>query len=88
MNVGDPLEWYFDIPIVSRIYFTASVLTTAACALDLVSPFTLYFNYKLIVEKWQLWRLVTNFLFFGNFSLDFMFHMCVHHNEVFKTFVH
>ena len=26
MNVGDPLEWYFDIPIVSRVYITASVL--------------------------------------------------------------
>ena len=43
MNAGDPLEWYHEIPIVSRVYLTASFLTTAACALDLVSPFSLYF---------------------------------------------
>ena len=54
MNAGDPLEWYMDIPVVSRAYLTLSFLTTAACALDLVSPFSLYFNYKLIVEKAQV----------------------------------
>jgi len=75
MNGGDPLEWYNDIPVVSRLYLTASFLTTAACALDLVSPFSLYFNYKLIFEKGQVWRLVTNFIFFGTFGLDFLFHM-------------
>lgn len=105
---------YSDIPVVSRTYLTAAFLTTAACAMDLVSPFSLYFNFGLIFYKgqvcyashftcecvatfealphfilllfllWslpssqsclQLWRIVTNFLFFGLFSLDFLFHM-------------
>ena len=35
----------------------------------------MYFNFRLIVYKFQLWRLFTNFLFFGNLSLDFVFHM-------------
>ncbi|CAI5727433.1 unnamed protein product [Peronospora effusa] len=73
--MNDPLEWYHDIPIVSRLYLTGSFLTTTACALDLVSPFSLYFNFNLIFLKGQVWRLVTNFLFFGLFSLDFLFHM-------------
>jgi len=73
--IGDPLEWYNEIPIISRMYLTGSFLTTAACALDLISPFSLYFNYKLIFQKGQVWRLITNFLFFGTFSLDFIFHM-------------
>lgn len=72
---GDPVEWYLEIPPVSRAYLTLSFLATAACALDIVSPFSLYFNLKLIVEKAQLWRLLTNFFFFGLFSLDFVFHM-------------
>ena len=75
MNAGDPLEWYMDIPVVSRAYLTLSFLTTAACALDLVSPFSLYFNYTLIVEKAQVWRLFSNFLFFGTLGIDFVFHM-------------
>jgi len=75
VGVGDPLEWYNEIPVVSRAYLTGSFLTTAACALDLVSPFSLYFNFKLIFYRGQVWRLITNFLFFGTFSLDFLFHM-------------
>lgn len=48
--MNDPLEWYTEIPIVSRVYLTAAFLTTAACALDLVSPYSLYFNLKLIMQ--------------------------------------
>jgi hypothetical protein len=59
MNAGgvggvDPLNWYNEIPIVSKVYLTLSFITTAACALDLISPFSLYFNYKLIVTKGQV----------------------------------
>ena len=66
--------WYMETPVVSRVYLTAAVLTTAACALDLVSPFSLYFNLSL-VKQGQVWRLFTNFVYFGSFSLDFLFHM-------------
>ncbi|KAJ0395721.1 hypothetical protein P43SY_006369 [Pythium insidiosum] len=73
--MNDPLEWYHEIPIVSRLFLTGAVLTTTACALDLVSPFSLYFNFNLIFLKGQVWRLLSSFLFFGTFSLDFVFHM-------------
>jgi Derlin-2/3 len=75
MAAVDPWSWYTEIPVVSRVYLTASFVTTAACALDLVSPFALYYNFSLIFHKGQLWRLATNFFFFGMFSLDFLFHL-------------
>lgn len=50
-------------------------MTTAACALDFLSPFSLYYDSTLIFKKGQAWRLVSNFFFFGMFSLDFLFHM-------------
>lgn len=52
--MNDPLEWYYDIPIISRLYLTGAILTTTACALDLVSPFSLYFNFNLIFFKGQV----------------------------------
>lgn len=68
-----PIDRYKTIPPVSRAYFTTAFLTTAACAVDIVSPLTLYFNYDLVFT--QPWRLITSFLFFGTFSVDFLFHM-------------
>ena len=64
-----------EIPVISRLYFTGAFLTTAACAVDMISPYNLYFNWDLIFSQGQVWRLVTTYLFFGMFSVDFMFHM-------------
>lgn len=71
----DFMSWYMEIPVVSRLYFTGAFLTTAGCALDIISPFSLYFNWDLIFSQGQIWRLFTTFLFFGMFSIDFLFHM-------------
>lgn len=68
-------DWYNQIPIITRGYLTLAVATTLLCALDVVSPFSLYFNWTAIVNKYEVWRLVTNFLFFGLFGLDYVFHM-------------
>jgi Derlin-2/3 len=73
--MADLLGWYHEIPLISRLYLTGAFAITTACFLDLVSPLTLYYNYDLIVAKSQYWRLITSFLFFGTFSLDFVFHM-------------
>ena len=48
-----------EIPVVSRLYLTGAFLTTAACAVDIVSPFSLYFNWDLVFSQGQIWRLVT-----------------------------
>jgi len=66
---------YMKIPPVSRFYLSSAFITTAACALDVISPFTLYFNYDLVFHQGQFWRLITPYLFFGTFSIDFLFHM-------------
>ncbi|XP_031627267.1 derlin-2 [Contarinia nasturtii] len=69
------LAEYMQIPIVTRIYTTACVITTIAVHLDIVSPFQLYFNPTLIVLHYQIWRLVTTFLFFGTVGFNFLFNM-------------
>lgn len=63
------------IPAVTRAYTTACLLTTAAVQLELITPFQLYFNPDLIFRKLQIWRLVTNFLFFGPLGFSFLFNM-------------
>lgn len=50
---------YMEIPVVSRVYLTGAFLTTAACAVDIISPFSLYFNWDLVFSQGQIWRLIT-----------------------------
>lgn len=66
---------YMAVPAVTRTYTTACVLTTIAVQLDILSPFQLYFNHSLILKKYQLWRLFTNFTFFGTIGFNFIFNM-------------
>merc|ERR1712012_760817 len=54
---------YLEMPPVTRVYTTACVITTLAVQLEIVSPFQLYFNPLLILRQYQIWRLVTTFLF-------------------------
>ncbi|XP_008960341.1 derlin-3 isoform X2 [Pan paniscus] len=65
---------FLQVPAVTRAYTAACVLTTAA-VLELLSPFQLYFNPYLVFRKFQVWRLVTNFLFFGPLGFSFFFNM-------------
>jgi len=66
---------YMQMPVITRAYTTACVLTTVAVQLGSVSPFQLYFNPHLIFHNFQIWRLVTTFLFFGTLGFNFLFNM-------------
>ncbi|OIV95843.1 hypothetical protein TanjilG_06819 [Lupinus angustifolius] len=57
-------EWYKQMPVITRSYLTAAVVTSIGCSLDIISPYHLYLNPRLVVKQYQYWRLVTNFLYF------------------------
>ncbi|EFN59175.1 hypothetical protein CHLNCDRAFT_19312 [Chlorella variabilis] len=73
----DPAEIWRSLPVITRGYVSLCVVTTAACALEIITPFNIYFNAKLIWQKHEFWRLFTNFFYFGTLGerLDFFFHM-------------
>lgn len=68
-------EWWKSVPPVTRSYICLSVLTTGTVAFDIITPYKLYLNWSLVLQKAHIWRVVTNFLYFGDFSIDFIFHM-------------
>ncbi|GAM28550.1 hypothetical protein SAMD00019534_117260 [Acytostelium subglobosum LB1] len=74
--MAQPFEdWYRHIPIVTRMYMTGCVVTSVFVYLDVINPLDLYLNYPLIANRWEVWRLITNFLFFEEIGLNFLFHM-------------
>eukprot|EP00262_Sarcandra_glabra_P010759 TRINITY_DN26181_c0_g1_i1.p1 TRINITY_DN26181_c0_g1~~TRINITY_DN26181_c0_g1_i1.p1 ORF type:complete len:272 (-),score=17.97 TRINITY_DN26181_c0_g1_i1:214-948(-) len=68
-------EWYKQMPVITRSYLTASIITSVGCSLEIITPYNLYLNPKLIVQQCELWRLITNFFYFRKIDLDFLFHM-------------
>merc|ERR1712130_1085467 len=68
------MDVYLEIPPVTRVYVSACLLVNAAVQLGYVTPYQLYFNYDLILKSGELWRLFTNFLYFGPMGLHFLFH--------------
>ena len=69
------VQMYLEMPPVTRVYTTACVITTLAVQMEIVSPFQLYFNPLLIIRQYQVWRLITTFLFFGTVGFNFLFNM-------------
>jgi Derlin-2/3 len=49
-------------------------MTSMVCFLEVITPFQLYYNQRMILSG-QWWRLVTNFCWFGDSALDFFMHM-------------
>eukprot|EP01125_Pyxidicula_operculata_P019093 TRINITY_DN689_c1_g1_i5.p1 TRINITY_DN689_c1_g1~~TRINITY_DN689_c1_g1_i5.p1 ORF type:complete len:260 (-),score=37.87 TRINITY_DN689_c1_g1_i5:207-986(-) len=68
-------EWFGNLPIITKSYMTACILTTLAVHLDLITILMLYLNFGLVYDGFEIWRLVTNFMYFGTFGLGYIFHM-------------
>jgi len=56
-------RWLADVPVITRTYMIGACLTTAACNLDLISPFSLYFSFKLVFFKYQVCQLLLCLVF-------------------------
>jgi Derlin-2/3 len=68
------MDFVMELPPITRTYLLLCSLASLSTALDIVNPFHLYYNPRLI-SGGQWWRLVTNFCYFGDSALDFFMHM-------------
>jgi len=72
-----PEEWFKNLPKITKAYLVMAVGTTALCMFGTIAPIQIYLDFDLIFKKYEIWRLLTNFLFFGKFSMKFMFQMFI-----------
>ena len=75
--MSDIEAWYKSLPSLTRYYLTGAVGLTTLTSLQVVSPYALYFDLSLIFTKLEIWRLLTTFLYFGNFSFNFLIAMVI-----------
>jgi len=75
--MSTPEDWYKGLPVITRYYFTAGALTTVLTSLGMLSPMWIILDFDQVFGKFQIWRLITNFFFFGRFGMQFMFQMYI-----------
>ncbi|RPA83842.1 Der1-like protein [Ascobolus immersus RN42] len=72
----NPLEqWFYDIPVVTRYWTSAAVLTSVLVQCNFVTPFQLFLSLPKVYKRREYWRLLTTFLYFGRLDVDLLFHL-------------
>jgi Derlin-2/3 len=70
-----PEQWYKNLPPLTRIGLTTFFCITVLVQLDILDPQLVFLDWQLVINKLQVWRLLTSVTFFGPFSFQFMFQM-------------
>lgn len=64
----------FRVPPVTRCLALSIVLVTLLVYTDTVSPYTLFYS-PLFLKRFEVWRILTSFLYFGKPTLDVFMHI-------------
>lgn len=67
-DTGGPQQWYESLPIVTKHWLSAALITTVSCNFGIIKIMNIIFNYDAIASKFEIWRLFTPFLFVGKFE--------------------
>lgn len=84
-------EWWRDMPKVTKAMMVSVVATTVALMLNIVTIDMLYLDMNLVVKKFQVWRIVTCFTFFGPISLGWaiqLYILYISHKQTTSTEEH
>ena len=70
-----PEEWYRNLKPVTRGYLTTCCIITILVQMELLPAGLLILDWQGVTGRLEVWRLLTNFCFFGGFGLPFVFSM-------------
>lgn len=70
---GGPQDWFQSLPLVTRYWFGAALLTTCGGNFGFFSVMKLLYSWDNIWENFEIWRFVSPFLFVGKFDFNTLF---------------
>ena len=59
-----------DSPKITSILIISTIATNILVWTGIITPYILYLSKDLIIKHFQIWRLFTNFLYFGKFNIN------------------
>lgn len=81
LNVAD---WFRSLPFVTRYWFSATVATTFAANFEIIRPVMLIWDWHQVSSKFELWRVLTSFLYAGAFSFPTVITVCKFHGRLLR----
>mmetsp|Transcript_57867 Transcript_57867/g.66046 ORF Transcript_57867/g.66046 Transcript_57867/m.66046 type:complete len:229 (+) Transcript_57867:115-801(+) len=69
----DPSSWYNSLPVFTKYYMTSAFVTAVCSNFKVISPMYLFVTGEYIFKHLQLWRLATNYIFFGGFGFGLIY---------------
>lgn len=75
LHDSGPQDWYRDIPIITKILVSTTLLLTLFSVFGIVSAYNLVYLWPQIYNNFQIWRLFTAVLYAGPFSFNFAMHL-------------
>lgn len=72
-GVGDaqgPGSWFQSLPIITKAWFGASLVTTLAVNFQIIPGGQIIWNWNAVLSQFEIWRIITCFLFIGKFEFN------------------
>jgi Derlin-2/3 len=64
-------------PKITKILVLSSFGISVLVWSGLINTLDIYLNFYLIFHKYEIWRILTTFLYFGEFNLNLILHMFI-----------
>ncbi|KAG3097497.1 hypothetical protein PI124_g5371 [Phytophthora idaei] len=74
---GSIEAWYYGLPYITRFYLSVCFGSTLLSTMGFLNPQSLYLDFDLVWQRFQLWRLTTCFMFLGSFSFPFLMQLMI-----------
>ncbi|KAL0637875.1 hypothetical protein Q9L58_003095, partial [Maublancomyces gigas] len=68
-------QWYYEVPVVTRVWTTAAVITSVLVQCQIVTPFQLFYSFTSVWSKRQILSPIASMPFLGSplsFSLVYI----------------
>ncbi|KAL7545696.1 hypothetical protein ACHAWF_009046, partial [Thalassiosira exigua] len=69
-DTGGPQAWFQSLPLVTRYWFGSALVATCAGNFGLISPMKFVYVWDYVWNDFEIWRLLTPFLFVGKFDFN------------------
>lgn len=69
-DTGGPQQWYESMPFVTKNWLTVAAGTTILTNFEIIPIMKIYWDYKEVSQNFQIWRLITPFVYLGKFDFN------------------